>query len=141
MLWAAAVKPGKPKSCRKIENPIRLGNVALVNAGPFQTQSSLIIVIGSKEYLLCTLSKAKPSQMMDLLFDDEDEVSFKVMDGGTFHLVGYEEPDDYSDDDSEEEDGDSGADPLDISTSAMNRLSVGNRRSRMDAFLVSRRNN
>lgn len=79
--------------------------------------------------------------MMDLLFDDEDEVVFKVMDGGTFHLVGYEEPDDYSDDESDEDDGDSGADPLDESTSAMNRLSFGNRRSRMDAFRLNRRNN
>lgn len=139
MLWAKAVKPGKPVSCRKIEYPIRLGNVALVNTGPFQTQSSLVIVHGKKEFLLCTLSKAKPSQMMDLLFDDEDEISFKVMDGGTFHLVGYEEPDDYSDDESAEDDGDSATDPLDVSTSAMLRLSVGNRRSRLDAFRIGRR--
>lgn len=141
MLWAKAVKPGKPVSCRKIEYPVRLGNVALVNAGPFQTQSSLIIVHGKKEFLLCTLSKAKPSQTMDLLFDEEDEVTFKVMDGGTFHLVGYEEPDDYSDDESAEDDGDSTADPVDVSTSGLLRLSMGNRRSRLDQFRMSHRNN
>lgn len=142
MLWATVVKPGKPVSCRKIEYPVRLGNVALVNAGPFQTQSSLIIEHGNKEYLLCTLSTAKPSQVMDLVFDDEDEVVFKVMDGGTFHLVGYEEPDDEDDDESEDEDdGDSGTDPLSASTTSLSRLSVGTRRSRIDTFRANRRSN
>jgi hypothetical protein len=134
MLWTAAVKPGKPVSCRKIEDPVRLANVALVNPGPFQKESSLIISHGNKDYLLCTLSVSKPSQVMDLLFDDEDEVTFKVIDGGTFHLVGFEEPDDDSSDEESEDDGDSSA-------LAMERLAVSSRRSRMDRFLVSRRNN
>lgn len=139
MLWTAVVKPGKPVSCRKIEYPVRLGNVALVNAGPFQTHSSLIIVHGNKEYLLCTLSASKPQQTMDLLFDDEDEVVFKVMDGGTFHLVGYEDPDDEDDESEDEDDGDSITDPLTAPTTSLSRLSVSTRRSRVDTFRAGRR--
>lgn len=150
MLWTAVVKPAKPVHCRNIENPVRLANVALINAGPFQTHSSLMICHGGRDYLLCTLSLSTRSQAMDLLFDDEDEVTFKVMDGGTFHLVGFEEPDDYDDSDDEEDDessvsGDE-ATPgspigrsLKSSTAAMGRLAVGSRRSRLDTYMLARR--
>ena len=143
MLWAAAVKPGKPVSCHKIENPIRLGNVALVSLGPFQTESSLILVTKKQEFLLCTLSGKHSSQMMDLLFDDEDEITFKVMDGGSFHLVGYEDPDDYDSDDETESEVEGDITEMDPVVRGLNssvsRLSVASKRSRLDAFRAGRR--
>ena len=100
MIWAAKVEPGKPLTTNKLEVSIRLSNVALVKLGQNQQKCSLFMEFEGKDYLLCTLTQANPQHLMDLPFDPEDELVFKTKDGGTVDLVGSEEPDEETTEDS-----------------------------------------
>ena len=74
------------------KEPIRITNVALAKLEDSSTKLKVFIRVDEKDILICTLDNETPSQKVDIMFDADDQVSFRVSGLGLIHLIGVVEP-------------------------------------------------
>ena len=140
----------------KPEIPVRISNVALFKAPESGEPVRVFMKFDQGEYLICTLTSRIRNVKVDLLFDEKDQVTFRIT-GGIVHLSGNVEAydDDYESVDSnvlrENRDGsshcqgDSDSEYEDVKEAARRldemraRRERGSRRSRIDNYRLGHR--
>ncbi|KAI1295605.1 hypothetical protein HDE_05332 [Halotydeus destructor] len=131
MFWGYVLKGRKLTSILRPEEPIRIVSVALNQKDDLaDVQVKVFARQDNREYLICTLNQDNAVQQVDIMFDGEDDLCFRVSGYGEVHLVGNIEP-------REVDDGSSVASSRQGSDDSFRGLNK-NSRSRLDQFAKQR---
>lgn len=115
--------------------PIRVTNIVLTKSPEDGSKVKVIIKQDHNEFVLCTLDDKNSSQVVDIMFEDEDQVFFRLSGDATVHLTGTE----MEDEDDGTDSSVSSYDSIEANMGTVQENKDGNRRSRFDKFRATRR--
>ncbi|CAH0588144.1 unnamed protein product [Chrysodeixis includens] len=105
MFWGLIMEPNK-RYTQVVEKPFHISQAAMDISTGDNDPCQVMVVVDSKNFLVCTLQKGKIIQVpLDLYFKSGDNVSFLTNGKCNVHLTGYLDPE-YEDELEEEEEED-----------------------------------
>lgn len=109
MFWGLIMEPNK-RYTQVVEKPFHISQAAMDISTGDNEPCQVMVVVDGKNFLVCTLQKAKIVQVpLDLYFKTGDSISFLTNGKCNVHLTGYLDPEfeeDFEDEEAEDEDED-----------------------------------
>lgn len=105
MFWGLIMEPNK-RYTQVVEKPFHISQAAMDISTGDTEPCQVMVVVDGKNFLVCTLQKAKNIQVpLDLYFKTGDSISFLTNGKCNIHLTGYLDPE-FEDEEEEEDDED-----------------------------------